>query len=163
MRQGKKITVHKSGSSNFLVDRTKTMVKLIIFVSLFIVKDEFPNSKVRVRKMSVLSNNLWWILLKLFWSVQRSLLYKRQWWKKWIPDSTSVPQLHIELIETWKVCLNLYSHKWLTPSRILVIYLISKQHSNWGYQGIFIFFRKVFKRKKRQNLTFSRLKIDLAH
>ena len=46
MREEKKITVHKSGSSNLLVDRTKSMVKLIIFVLSFVVKDEFPNSNI---------------------------------------------------------------------------------------------------------------------
>ena len=42
----RKITVHKSGPFNLLVDRTKSMVKLIIFVLSFVVKDEFPNSNV---------------------------------------------------------------------------------------------------------------------
>ena len=42
----KKITVHKSGPSNLLVDRTKSMVKLIIFVLSFVVKDEFSNSNI---------------------------------------------------------------------------------------------------------------------
>ena len=122
-KKEKKIAFHKSGSSNLLVDRTKSIVKLIIFVLSFVVKDESPNSNIWVREVSVLSNNLWSILLKLFRSVQRSLLYKGQWRKKWIADSTSLPQLHIGLIESWKLCLNLCSRKWLRPSRILVIYL----------------------------------------
>ena len=46
MKEGKKITVHKSGPSSLLVDRTKSMVKLIIFVLSFVVKDEFPNSNI---------------------------------------------------------------------------------------------------------------------
>ena len=46
MRDEKKITVHKSGPSNLLVDRTESMVKLIIFVLSFVVKDEFPNSNI---------------------------------------------------------------------------------------------------------------------
>ena len=44
MRGRGKITVHKSGPLNLLVDRAKSMVKLIVFVLSFIVKDEFPNS-----------------------------------------------------------------------------------------------------------------------
>ena len=36
----------ESGPSNPLVDRTKSMVKLIIFVLSFVVKDEFPNSNI---------------------------------------------------------------------------------------------------------------------
>ena len=45
MRKEKK-TVHKSGPSNLLVARTKSMVKLIIFALSFVVKDEFPNSNI---------------------------------------------------------------------------------------------------------------------
>ena len=41
MRERKKITVHKSGPSNLLVDRTKSM-----FRKSLVVKDEFPNSNV---------------------------------------------------------------------------------------------------------------------
>ena len=119
----KKIAFHKSGPSNLLVDRTKSMVKLIIYVLSFVVRDEFPNSNIWVREVLVLSNNLWSILRKLFSSMQRSLLYKGQWRKKWIVDSTSFLQLHIGLTESWKLCLNSCSHKWLRPSRILVIYL----------------------------------------
>ena len=58
----KKITVHESNPSNLTVDRIKSMVKLIIFVLLFVVKDEFPNSNIWVR----LSHNLWSILLNNF-------------------------------------------------------------------------------------------------
>ena len=36
----------ESGQSNLLVDRTKSMVKLIIFVLSLVVKDEFPNSNI---------------------------------------------------------------------------------------------------------------------
>ena len=42
----KKIAFHKSGPSNLLVDRTKSVVKLIIIVLPFAVKDEFPNSNI---------------------------------------------------------------------------------------------------------------------
>ena len=51
-------------------------------------------------------------------------LYKGLWRKKWITNSTSFPQLHIGLIESWKLCLNLCSRKCLRPSWVLVIYLI---------------------------------------
>ena len=122
--RGKKTTVHKSGPSNILVDRTKSMFKLSIFVLSFAVKDDFPNSNVWVREEPVLSHNFWSILLKLFTSMQRAILYKGQWRKKWITGSTSLPQLHKGLIESWKLCLNLCSRKWLRPSRNLVIYLI---------------------------------------
>ena len=117
-----KIGFYKSGPSNLLVDRTKSIVKLIIFVLSFVVKDESPHSSIWAREVSVLSNNLWSISLKLFRSVQRSLLYKGQWRKKWIVDSTSLPQLHIGLIESWKLWLNLCSREWLNNfNRVVAI------------------------------------------
>ena len=105
---------------NLLVDRTKSIVKLIIFVLPFSAKYEFANSNVWVPEVSALSNNLWSILLRLFRSVQRSLLYKGQSRKNWITDSIPLPQLHIRLIDFWKLRLNL----WLRPSQTLVIHLI---------------------------------------
>ena len=117
--------IHKSGSSNLLVvDNTKSTVKLIIFVFSFALKVVLPNSKICVSEKSVLSNSVWSMLTKLFRSVRRSLLYKGQWRKKWIADSTSLPQLHIGFSVSWKLCLNLCSRRWLSPSRIRVIYLI---------------------------------------
>ena len=46
MREGIKSLFKKVGQSHLLVDRTKSMVKLIIFVLSFVVKDEFPNSNI---------------------------------------------------------------------------------------------------------------------
>ena len=102
-RRQKKNTIHKSGSSNLLVDKTKSIVKLIIFVFSFALKVVLPNSKIWVSDKSVLSNSVWSMLTKLLRSVRRSLLYKVQWRKKWIADSTSFPQLHIRLSipESW--------------------------------------------------------------
>lgn len=50
----KKNTAHKSDPSNLLVDGTKTIVKLYIFV----LKVILPNSKVCVSDKLVLSNSL---------------------------------------------------------------------------------------------------------
>ena len=69
-------TIHKSGSSNLLVDKTKSIVKLINFVFTIALKVVLPNSKICVSEKSVLSNSLWSMLTKLFRSVRRSLLYK---------------------------------------------------------------------------------------
>ena len=74
----KKNTIHKSGSSNLLVDKTKSIVKLLIFVFSYAL----PNSKICVSEKSVLSNSVWSMLTKLLRSVRRSLLYKGQWRKK---------------------------------------------------------------------------------
>ena len=54
----KKITVHKSDLLNLLLNRTKSVVKLTVYVLPFVVNDEFLNSNVKVREESVLSNNL---------------------------------------------------------------------------------------------------------
>ena len=45
-KKEKKIAFHKSGPSNVLADRTKSMAELIIFVLSIVVKDEFPNSNI---------------------------------------------------------------------------------------------------------------------
>ena len=99
------------------------IVKLIIFVFSLALKVVLPNSKVCVSEKLVLSNNLWSMLTKLLRSVWRSLLNKGQWRKKWIADSTPLPQLHIGLSVSGKLCLNLCPRRWLR-SRIHVIYLI---------------------------------------
>ena len=54
-----------------------------------------------------------------------SLLFKGQWRKKWMADSKPLPQFHIGLTESWKLCLNLCSRRCLRPSRIRVIHLIA--------------------------------------
>ena len=122
--QDKRNIIHKSGSSNLLVDKIKSIIKLIIFVFTISSKVVLPNSKFCVSEKWVLSNSVWSMLTKLFRNVRRSLLYKGQWRKKWIADSTSLPQLHIGFSVSWKLCLNLCSRRWLSPSRIRVIYLI---------------------------------------
>ena len=68
----KKKNTHKSGSSNLLVDKTKSIVKLIIFVFTIALKVVLPNSKICVSEKSVLSNSVWSMLTKLLRSVRRS-------------------------------------------------------------------------------------------
>ena len=80
--EDKKYTFHKSGSSNLLVDKTKSVVKLIIFVFTIALKVVLPNSKICVSEKLVLSNSVWSMLTKLFRSVRRSLLYKVRCRKK---------------------------------------------------------------------------------
>ena len=107
-----------------MVHRTKSIVKLIIFVFYFALKVVLPNIQVCLSEKLVLSTSLWSMLTKLFRIVQLSLLYKGQWSKKWIADSTSLSQLHIRLSVSWKLRLNLCSRSWLSPIRIRAIYLI---------------------------------------
>ena len=96
--EDKKNTIHKSGSSNLLVDKTKSVVKLIIFVFTIALKVVLPNSKICVSEKSVLPNSVWSMLTKLFRIGQHSLLYKGQWRGKWIADSTSLPQCILKAV-----------------------------------------------------------------
>ena len=118
----KKNTIHKSDSSNLLVDKKGQWPSWLFFVFSFALKVILPNIKICVSKKSVLSNSVWSMLAKLLRSGWRSLLYKGQWRKKWIADSTSLPQSHIGFSVSWKLCLNLC--RWLSSSRIRVTYLI---------------------------------------
>ena len=43
-----------------------------------------------------------------------------QWRRKWADVSISLPQLQIGLSESWKLCLNLCSRRWLKPNLNLV-------------------------------------------
>ena len=52
----REITIYKSDLSNLLVDRTKSMVNLIIFVLPFLVKDESQTAMFETEK-SALPNN----------------------------------------------------------------------------------------------------------
>ena len=106
-------------------NKVNCQVDLIIFVFSFALKMVLPNSKICVSAKLVTSNSVWSMLTKLFGSVRRSLLYKGQWKKKSIADSTSLPQLHIGLSVSWKLRLNLCFHIWLNPSWIRVIYIDS--------------------------------------
>ena len=84
-----KNTIHKSISSNLLIDKRKSFVKLVIFVFSFALKAVLPNSKTCVSEKLVWSNSVWSMLTELLRGV-RDVHY-------WTADSTSLPQLHTEL------------------------------------------------------------------
>ena len=65
----KNITIPKIDPSNLLVNRIKSIVKLVIFVLSFVLKAVLPNSKVSVSEKLVRSNNVWSMLTKLLRSV----------------------------------------------------------------------------------------------
>ena len=46
-----------------------------------------------------------------------SLVYLGQWRKRWFNVSISIPQMRIELTVSKKLCLNLWSLKWLRTTR----------------------------------------------
>ena len=72
-----KNTIRKSISSNLLIDKRKSFVKLVIFVFSFALKVVLPNSKTCVSEKSVWSNSVWSMLTKLLRGVRRSLLNSR--------------------------------------------------------------------------------------
>ena len=43
-----------------------------------------------------------------------------QWRRKWADVSISLPKLHMGLSESWNLCLNLCSRRWLKPNLNLV-------------------------------------------
>ena len=70
------------------------------------------------------------ILLSLFKRVCLWVVKFGQWRKKWTVDSISFPQIHKGSIESWKLCLNLCSFKWLKP--------ILRRVRSFSSNGLFI-------------------------
>ena len=68
--------------------------------------------------------NLQLILFKVLRRVYHSSLNVGQWRRKCEVDLISKPQLQIGFKQSWKLCLNLCSRKWLIPTRSRVISLI---------------------------------------
>ena len=106
----------KSGSSNFLVERIYSIVALRTFV-LASVSNELISGSQRSRR-------LWSMFSIVLRRVRLSIIYVGQWRRKCSVDSKSKPQQQNRFNESWKLCLNLCSSKWLKPSHSLVINLI---------------------------------------
>ena len=60
------------------------------------------------------------VLPIMFKRVDLSFEKLGQWRSKWADVSVSLPQLQIGLSESWKLCLNLCSRRWLKPNLNLV-------------------------------------------
>ena len=56
------------------------------------------------------------MLPMIFRKVDLSFEKLGQWRRKWADVSISLPQLQIGLSESWKLCLNLCSRRWLKPN-----------------------------------------------
>ena len=76
------------------------------------------------KKSSQKSRRLLSMFSMVLTRVRLSVIYLGQWRRKRAVDSISKPQLQNGFKESWKLCLNLCSRKWLKPSRSLVINLI---------------------------------------
>lgn len=78
--------------------------------------------KTKVVLNSLQHRSLQW--KQLLWMRLVNLNHSFSMYQKWIADSTWLPQCHIGFSVSWKLCLNLCSQRWLSPSRIHIIYLI---------------------------------------
>ena len=113
----------KSGSSNLLVKRIYSIVALRTFV-LASVSNELLPKRVLIKTGSQRSRRLLSMFTRVLRRVRLSIIYVGQWRRKCAVDSISKPQLQNGFKESWKLCLNLSSRKWLKPSRSLVMNLI---------------------------------------
>ena len=114
----------KSGSLNLLVKRIYSMVALRTFVLASVSNELLPKRRVLIKTGSQRSRRLLSVLTRVLRRVRLSIIYVGQWRRKCAVDSISKPQLQNGFKESWKLCLNLCSRKWLKPSRSLVINLI---------------------------------------
>ena len=83
-----------------------------------------PHNRVSNKEEFVNSSNLQSVLFKVLRGVYLLSLNIGQWRRKCEVDSISKPQLQIGFKQSWKLCLNLCSRKWLRPTRSRVISLI---------------------------------------
>ena len=114
----------KSGSSNLLVERIYSIVALRTFVLASVSNELLPKRRVLIKTGSQRSRRLLSMFTRVLRRVRLSVIYVGQWKRKCAVDSISKPQLQNGFKESWKLCLNLCSRKWLKPSRSLVINLI---------------------------------------
>ena len=114
----------KSGSSNLLVERIYSIVALRTFVLASVSNELLLKRRVLIKTGSQRSRRLLSMFTRVLRRVRLSVIYVGQWRRKCAVDSISKPQLQNGFKESWKLCLNLCSRKWLKPSRSLVINLI---------------------------------------
>ena len=112
------------GFSNLSVDKIYSIVALRMQFFFSLSNNLLPFKRVSYKENSVNASNVQSILLKVLRRVNRSSLNVGQWRRKCEVDSISKPQLHIGFKQSWKLCLNLCSRKWLITTRSRVIRLI---------------------------------------
>ena len=115
------------------MDKIKSIVAFKMSELVTISKDGYQKiSKRWVKEEPVISDNLQSMFLIALRREDRSLLCMGQWSKKCVVDSTLALHLHNGFSESWKLCLNLCSRRWLRPRRSLVRNLIpyGLWHSN---------------------------------
>ena len=114
-------TYSNKGQLNLSVNKINSIVD--ISKILLISKSSLlsPNSSkifVTVESLCIEMVTLTWFILWKRDSLAQWWLW--QWRRKWVFVSISWPLQHIWDTQSWKLSLNLWSPKWLTPSRHLV-------------------------------------------
>ena len=114
----------KNDSSNLLVERIYSIAAFRTFVLVFVSIELLPKRRVLIKTGSQRSTRLLSVFTRVLRRVRLSITYVEKRRRKCAVDSISKPQLQNGFKESWKLCLNLCSRKWLKPSRSLVINLI---------------------------------------
>ena len=94
------------------------------------VKSGLPNKSFLTTEFSFSAKMLVLIVFSLFNIVRFWVGEFVQWKKNWVIYSISFPQLHKGSTESWKLCLNLCSFKWLKP--------ILRLFRNFNFSGLFM-------------------------
>ena len=112
------------GSSNLSDVKIKSTLAFKTCKLISLEYFELPNTSVLVIVASAWFKILLSILVILLRRVFLSVRKLRQWRRLWHVFSTSQPQAQSGFNVSWKLLLNLYSWRWLSPSLNLVKYLI---------------------------------------
>ena len=86
--------------------------------------------------------------------------YVGQWCRKWLDVSISFPHKQRGLRQSWKLCLNLCSWKWLKPRHNLFISLIPI--GLWQLQMLFGLGNMNFKTLLLKKATLSELRMSVS-
>ena len=84
------------------------------------LKEDLPNDSTSENLESFRFKILLLIFRMLFMRINLSSEKRGQWRRQWVVISISIPQLKIGFNESWKLCLNLLSRRWLKPNLNLV-------------------------------------------
>ena len=110
----------KRGTSNLL---DKTIYSIVVFkidILFVLLKEELPNNSTSENLESFRFKILLSMFRMLFMRINLSSEKRGQWRRQWVVVSTSVPQLQIGFNDSWKLCLNSWSQRWLKPNFNLV-------------------------------------------
>ena len=114
----------KMEPSNLWVDMMYSTVEFKMTVLEELLRVLSPKRKIFVTAASLDSKILQLILFILFRRVNLSFMKIGQWSRRGVEFSISLPQRQIGLRQSWKLCLNPCSWRWLKPKHNLVNSLI---------------------------------------